>query len=114
MQPSSFYLCTWCYGDENHLGVVERRKRIRNTLKRTLWNSMTQAALGLKPNVLKKVLIYPYFNYEDKLILRVIDTLYNHMLNDYEQDTLNWVRYCNIQHELTLESPAFKGNLNIN
>lgn len=122
MSHSSAYPCTWCYATKNELHSCGSLRSIENTL--TNYNEWRAAGASRKEaKKYYNCINPPLFTFkEDRLfldiipppelhlMLGVVNTIFSHMLKEYEQESLTWASACYVQREITHGVPAFKGN----
>ncbi|CAH0562788.1 unnamed protein product [Brassicogethes aeneus] len=122
MSHSSLYPCTWCSAQKNCLNEIGTYKTIVNVLK----NYINWKDAGADKATAKKFLSCvnpPLFETgtdklmldlipppELHLMLGVVNTVFNNMLQEFECLALKWAELCHVQREITHGSPAFKGN----
>lgn len=122
MSHSSLYPCTWCYSKKDELSECSQLRTLQNILDNfTNWRDA-----GSVKNQAKNFFncIHPPILGNDKdkriidiitppelhLMLGVVNTLYNHMLAEFEEATLIWTKRCNVTREETRAGAGFNGN----
>lgn len=122
MSHSSSFPCTWCYAKKESLHVCGQLRSSRNVLE----NYENWRAAGALKDRAKNFFncIHPPLitTTEDKnlleiipppelhLMLGVVNTVFTHMLKEFETESLAWAESCYVQREITHGNPAFKGN----
>lgn len=122
MTHSSFYPCTWCYASKNELNNCATSRTMGNTLQN--YAKWCEAG-SVKEDAKKyKNCIHPpvFTTSEDKqllqiipppelhLMLGVVNTLYKHLLTEFEQDALRWAQSCHVTREIRYGNSSFNGN----
>lgn len=121
MTHSSSYPCTWCTAFHGKLDVCGEYRTIGSCLKNySDWLN----ADGLKKNSknFKNCINPPLFegDHDEQIIefipppelhlmLGVVNKLYDHMLLEFEEDSIKWAKLCNVERKTT-HGVAFAGN----
>lgn len=122
MSHSSTYPCTWYHAKKGELHKCSTLRSPQNTLENyEKWRG--SGAIKDKAKNFFNCVNPPLFMSEkDKvyldiipppelhLMLGVVNTLFSHMLKDYETESLAWAKACYAEREITYGAPAFKGN----
>lgn len=122
MSHSSSYPCTWCYAKKGNLDERGIYRTLGNIMQ--IYNLWCES--GSRKEKAKNFCncIHPpvFTSNEDKtflqiipppelhLLLGVVNTLFDKLLAEFEDDATKWARLCNVQREITYGNSGFNGN----
>ena len=119
---SCSYPCTWCFGQKNKLHELGEYRIIGNSLV-NYENWSKAGAIKKEAKKFKSCVNPPILNGpKDKKILSFIsppelhlmigalNTLVNHMLDEFEDDAKFWIEKCGAERELIYCGSSFNGN----
>lgn len=122
MSHSSTYPCTWCDANKNNLNERGDFRTIGSILQ-NYDNWQKSGAQKSKAKNFKCCVNTPVISSntdqsileiipppELHLMIGVVNTLYTHMLREFENVAEEWAQTCNVQREVTYGSSGFKGN----
>ncbi|CAH1113805.1 unnamed protein product [Psylliodes chrysocephalus] len=119
---SSSYPCTWCFSENNNLENVGLRRTIGNCTNyfeawrnagsimknsKNYKNCVNLSVFTGDKNTRVLEIIPPP---ELHLILGAVNKIVNHMQGEFQQETHEWTKLCNVQREITHGGAGFKGN----
>jgi hypothetical protein len=122
MSHSSLFPCTWCYAMKDKLDECGALRTISNSKEYfTKWSQAGAVKSKAKcfkncihPPIVRTTLDKPFLDIipppELHLMLGVVNTLFTHMMVDFEKEALTWAKSCNVQREVTHGGTGFKGN----
>lgn len=123
MPHSSCFPCTWCTANKNDLdkcGELRTIGGIKNNF--TLWQQ--NGGVKQKAKNFLNCINPPIFTPADDsvcildiipppelhLLIGVVNTLYNHMIIEFESNSLAWAQKCSVKRDFVNGSPSFAGN----
>lgn len=122
MSHSSLHPCTWCYAKKDELHGCSELRTIGSILDyykswkdagsvkgkaKDYMNCIMPPILGTD---LEKRIIDIVTPPELHLMLGVVNTLYDHMLAEFEDVVLEWTKRCNVTRDITRSGSGFNGN----
>lgn len=123
MSHSSNYPCTWCYAAKNEMHICGDYRTIQN-VKENYQKWRNAGAVKADAKNFKNCIHPPIFTDEKEdrslleiitppelhLMLGVVNTLYNHLLEKFEKDALMWAEACCVVRDVRHGSSSFNGN----
>lgn len=122
MPHSCSHPCTFCFATKNKLNERGEFRTIGNTIS----NYQDWQASGSKKSKAKdygNCIQMPVFSGDsDQLILDIItppelhlmigvvNTIYDHMIKEFNEDALQWAKACNVDRDVTYSGSSFNGN----
>lgn len=124
MSHSPSYPCTWCFSENNNLENVGLRRTIGNcTNYFEAWRNAGSIMKNAKNY--KNCVNLPVFTGDENtrvleiippperhLMLGVVNKIVKHMQGEFQQETHEWTKLCNVQREITHGGAGFKILLN--
>ena len=122
MSHSSNFPCTWCYAPKQNL-KVSGELRTTNNLKKNYIQWSQAGAVKANAKDFKNCIHLPILTSssdvvildlipppELHLLLGVVNTVFGHMLKEFEMESLKWAKTCYVKRMIVHGAPAFKGN----
>lgn len=125
MSHASNHPCTWCTAKKGHLNECGEYRTLKDCIKNYFaW----QAAGGTKNKaknfencvnqpVLERIENDEVIDYipppELHLLIGVVNRLYEHMMEEFEEIALKWASACNVQRKIAYGNVAFAGDTSI-
>lgn len=122
MSHSSLFPCTWCVGEKKNLSERAKFRTIGSILNHySDWRNAGGAANTAK--LYMNCIHAPIFTGDsDQLILDIIpppelhlmlgvvNTVFEHMMVEFDEETSAWTKSCNVEREVTNGGSGFNGN----
>ncbi|CAH0547097.1 unnamed protein product [Brassicogethes aeneus] len=122
MSHSSSYPCTWCYARSDELETCGELRTTKNILE-NYENWIKSGTIKNNAKFYKNCNNPPLFSCAQEtpvlqiipppelhLMLGVVNTLFGHMMKEFEAESLAWAKACHAQREVTHGGHGFKGN----
>lgn len=121
MSHSSTFPCCWCYADKNNLHATGVHRTVGNIFLNYM--EWVDAGSNKDAKSFKNCINPPIIqSNEDRLILDlipppelhlllgVVNTIFSHMLTEFEKEANDWAERCSVQRAMHHGGPSFNGN----